>query len=439
MRLTIGSARFDWQTSKSNTFTARYDFNENRLQNQGIGGFSLSDHGFNTNTLEHALRFSDTTVIGTTMVNEARVGITYIHVGESALSQAPAILVPGAFSSGGAIAQSQLSNDLHVEIDDVLSTIAGKHKLKFGGQILGKLSGDTRADNFNGTFIFGGGLAPQLDSNNLVVSNAGVPVLVSISGLEEYRRTLLGLPGGTPTQFSITSGNPAIHVNQWQFSAFVEDDWKLHPNLTLSMGLRYEGQTNPTDKLSLAPRFGVAYAVDKKQHWIIRGHIGVFYSRIPDALDFDVLRLNGQREQQIIINNPSFPNPFGTGSISATVPTVRELQPGITPEASLQGQIAIEHQFPHGLALYFNESYSKGWNVLRSININAPVLNATADPLTAPRPLGINENILQYQSNGETSGPVTFIGIKQSDNKHFNVFAGYLYFHLLSNADTPQT
>src|SRR5581483_3825695 len=114
MRLTIGSARFDWQTSKSNTFTARYDFNENRLQNQGIGGFSLSDHGFNTNTLEHALRFSDTTVIGTTMVNEARVGITYIHVGESALSQAPAILVPGAFSSGGAIAQSQLSNDLHV-------------------------------------------------------------------------------------------------------------------------------------------------------------------------------------------------------------------------------------------------------------------------------------------------------------------------------------
>lgn len=439
MRLTIGSVRFDWQVNSANTFIARYDVNDNRLRHQGIGGFNLPDRGFNTNTVEHAFRFTDTTLVGTTMVNEARLGITLIRVAEQAESNGPAILVPGAFSSGGASAQSQQLRNLNLEIGDNFSVVAGKHKLKLGGQILGRLSSDTRTDNFNGTFVFGGGPAPQLDSNNQVVPSPDGPLLVSISGLEQYRRTLLNLPGGVPTRFSITSGDPLAHVNQWHFSAYAQDEWKFRRNISISMGLRYEGQSNPTDKLSIAPRFGIAYAVDKNQHWILRARAGLFYSRIPDSLVFEVQRLNGQREQQILINHPPFPNPFSAGSVSTAIPTIRQLQPGISPEASWQMQVAVEHQLPHGWKLNFSQSYSLGRSVLRTVNINAPIVTGTTDPLTAPRPLGINENILQYQSTGETSGPVMFAGINQTDSRRFNLFAGYLYFHLRSNADTPGT
>src|SRR5262249_36215029 len=153
-----------------------------------------------------------------------------------------------------------------------------------------------------------------------------------------------------------------------------QDEWRFRRNIAISLGLRYEGQTNPTDRLSIAPRFGVAYSVDKKQHWILRAHLGLFYTRIPDSLAFPVQRLNGQRQQQILINNPSFPNPFAGGNLTAAIPSIRELQPGITPETSWQAQLALEHQLPKGWRLNISESYSIGRSVLRSININAPIL-----------------------------------------------------------------
>lgn len=438
-RLTIGSLRLDWQTDVNNTLIGRFDFNKTQLSNQGIGGFNLADRGFATSAIENTIRVTDTTVFGATMVNEARLGITAIHITEQAASNAPAILVPGAFFSGGASAQSQLSRDLHLEFADNFSLVAGKHKLKLGAQVFGKLSHDNRTDNFNGTFVFGGGSAPQLDASNQIVTGPAGPVLVSISGLEQYRRTLLGLPGGVPTRFAITTGDPSAHVNQWLFSAFAQDEWKFRRNIAVSMGLRYEGQTNPTDKFSIAPRFGIAYSVDRKQHWVLRVHAGLFYSRIPDSVAFDLERLDGIREQQILINNPPFPNPFVGGNSSTTIPTIRALQAGINPEASWQGQIALEHQLPHGWKVNFSESYSAGRSVLRSLNINAPIVIGSADPLTAPRPLGINENILEYQSTGVTRGPVTFAGINQTGNRRFTLFAGYLYFGLRSNADTPVT
>jgi len=432
MRLTLGSVRFDDQINRANTFSARYDFNDNQLQNQGIGGFNLADRGFNINTVEHTFRLTDTTVLGTQSVNEVRFGITFLHVAGRAESNATAIIVPGAFSSGGASAQSQLSNDVYLEMADNFSHIFGRHKLKVGMQVLGRISSDSRTDNFNGTYVFGGGPAPQLDSNNQIIPGS----TITISGFEQYRRTLLALPGGVPTRFSVTTGNPLVNVNQWLFSAFAQDEWKLRQNVSLSLGVRYEGQTNPTDKLSLAPRFGIAYAVDRKQHWLLRGRIGMFYTRIPDSIAFDVQRLDGQRQQQILVNNPSFPNPFAGGLVATTIPTIKTLQSGVSPEASLQMQFSVEHQMPHGWMINFNESYSKGWSVLRTININAPLLNGNVDPLTAPRPLGVLENVFEYQSTGWTSGTVTYIGVKQAENKRFNVFAGYLYFHLRSNADT---
>jgi outer membrane receptor protein involved in Fe transport len=50
--------------------------------------------------------------------------------------------------------------------------------------------------------------------------------------------------GGGPSQFSISAGNPAISGDQVDFGAFAGDDLKMRPNLTLSLGARYEAQTN---------------------------------------------------------------------------------------------------------------------------------------------------------------------------------------------------
>jgi len=115
-----------------------------------------------------------------------------------------------------------------------------------------------------------------------------VPASISaqgyISGLEQYRRALLALPGGTPTRFTITRGNPSVAARQWLLAGFAQDEWQWRRNLTLSLGLRYEAQTVPVDKASLAPRLGLAYTPDKKQQWVLRARAGVFYERVAETL-----------------------------------------------------------------------------------------------------------------------------------------------------------
>lgn len=443
--LGIGAARVDWQPNQHNTLSARYDYNANRLANQGIGGFNLADRAFGTDLTEQSLRFSATSVLSGSMFNEARLGITVQQLTQQAAFNTPAIIVVGSFSQGGAAVQSLQHSERRIELADNLSIVAGKHNLKFGVQLFGQQLRDQRMENPGGTFIFGGIVAPQLDAADHLLPAAAGALPTNISGLEQYRRTLLNLPGGTPTRFSITLGNPALAVNQWLFAGFTQDEWRVRPNLTLSFGLRYEGQTSPADKLSLAPRVGVAYAPDKNQRWVVRARAGLFYERVASILTLETQRFDGIRQQQLIVDLPSFPTVFGGGATPRTVPLVRQFAQALQPPATLQTQIGFERQLAHGWKLELTHYYTRGWGLLRSRNINAPLVGAEVgaagnlDPLLAPRPTGINENLLQFESNGKIRGNVLYVGANQAGNKYFRLYSGYLLFDFHSDTDSPFT
>ncbi len=131
-RLLIGSARADWQLNSTNVFVARYDFNSNRLDNQGIGGFDLPERAFNGKVTEHELRFTETAVLSRSMFNEARLGLSLIRQNQQAISNAPAITVLGAFNAGGATFQALARDERRIEIADNLSLTTHNHSLKFG-------------------------------------------------------------------------------------------------------------------------------------------------------------------------------------------------------------------------------------------------------------------------------------------------------------------
>jgi outer membrane receptor protein involved in Fe transport len=91
----------------------------------------------------------------------------------------------------------------------------------------------------------------------------------TFTSLASYRQTLIGIrqglttteiraSGGGASQFSLTAGNPLASLNQFDYGLFVQDDWRVRPNLTLSGGLRYEAQTNASDWADIQPRFGFA-------------------------------------------------------------------------------------------------------------------------------------------------------------------------------------
>ncbi len=100
-----------------------------------------------------------------------------------------------------------------MQLEEALTLDHHKHLFRFGFDV--KRSGDFIQDqaDFNGAYYFGGGLAPQLDGNGSLPPNQPAAY---ISGLEQYRRTLLQPPGGTPWEYRVANGMSAYSASQWR-------------------------------------------------------------------------------------------------------------------------------------------------------------------------------------------------------------------------------
>src|SRR5260370_24764790 len=162
-----------------------------------------------------------------------------------------AVSVQDAFTGGGA----QIGNSGNIqnrwEVTNMTTYTRGTQVLRWGGRLRQSFYNDTSVNNFGGAYTFFGGTGPQLDANNQRIPGP----LVDLTALERYRRTLLfgqmGLSGaairalgGGASQFSLSAGIPTTSVSQFDVGLFINNDWRIRPNLTLSYGLRYETQTN---------------------------------------------------------------------------------------------------------------------------------------------------------------------------------------------------
>ena len=89
---------------------------------------------------------------------------------------------------------------------------------------------------------------------------------------------------------------------------FVQDEWRIRPNLTLTVGLRYERQTNISSNFNFAPRSVLCVGPGRKRasavvqgapsnsspKMVIRGGMGIFYDRFGERATLLASRFNGQ-------------------------------------------------------------------------------------------------------------------------------------------------
>jgi len=435
-RLWVGSARADWQITPTDAATLSFSANINNLDNQGIGGLVLPESGFNALASEYDLRLFNTQILSPRLLHETRIGYTWNGTEQIPLSTQPSLLVAGFFIGGGSTSGNLNSRERDLEADDDFIVTHGNHSLKFGVQSLGSFLHDSDPDTFNGAYIFGGGSAPVLDASNNPTGET-----TTINAIEQYRRALLNLSGGTPTTFQINSGTPLVPLTQWRLALYAQDSAKLASRLTVNGGLRYQLQTAPGSYANFAPRVGLAWAPDKKSTWVIHVNAGLFCAPVGPAYALQVNRLNGFRQQETTIYSPSFQNPLTPAAGSISVNTLwQQLPKQFAQWPSLMTQAGIEHDFRHRWQAEVDFDYGANWDQVREENINAPLVASSVgiapDPieaLLAPRPVAPNENIFRYEELAHLRGRVLVVALRQNSYKRFGLSANYLHMNMQSD------
>ena len=346
------------------------------------------------------------------------------------------------------------------ELTNNTSFAMGPHSLKIGARVRDVHIDQFSPQNFGGTYtFFGGGFGPILDANGQPTGGTE-----AITSIERYRRTQVFLAqglngaqirllGGGASQFRLSSGNPETKVSQWDFGGYVQDDWKMRPNFTLSLGLRYENQKNIDSNFNFGPRVGFAWSPGGQQSkTVIRGGYGVFYERVSENLTMTAERLNGVNQQSFTVQNPDFfpviPSPDQL--VTFAVPgSVYQLAEGLQAPYTLQSVISVERQLPHNLTLATSYINIRTLHVLRTRPLNAPLPGTFIPgvPASGIRPLDCADfippdinpstrcNIFQYESSGRYNQNQLIINFNSRFHRNATMNAYYVFAKANSDAD----
>src|SRR5215217_4196194 len=449
-RRTSFSPRVDYQINQNHTLIARYSYTKN-TRIIGIGGFSLPSRAYDTESTENNIQFTETAIINKTIVNETRFQFEHQTAAQNADNSIPTLEVQDAFTGGGSQVGQSHTDTNNWELTNNTSFALRNHALKAGVRVRSVDITQFSPQNFGGTFrFFGGGVGPFTD----------------LTSIERYQRTVIGLEqgltgaqlrllGGGATQFTLASGNPESKVSQWDFGGYVQDDWKLRPNFTLSLGLRYENQQNIDSNFNFAPRVGFAWQPGGQQSkTVLRGGYGVFYERVGESLTMTAERLNGVNQQQFTVLNPDFfpliPTPEQL--IAFSVPgTVYQLEKGLQAPYTLQGVFSVERQLPHNLTIAASYINLRTLHVLRTRPLNAPlpgtfipgVVDSGVRPLNCADfiPPDINPatrcNVFEYDSSGRYNQNQFIVNF--NSRFHRNATMNAYYVLAKANSDTDGT
>ncbi len=341
------SPRIDYQLSQNNTLIFRYSITRSYIDGVGIGNFDLPSRGYYFQYTNQTAQITDTQVFGTT-VNETRFQYFRAAPRRIAKTDGPEIQVLQAFNDGGSQVGRGFDYQNNYEFQNNTMAVHGAHAIKFGARLRGQTDDNIAPTNFNGTFTFAGG--------------------DGITSIERYRLTILHLPGGGASQFSINAGNPEVKVGQMDAGLYVADDWRVRPNITVSLGLRYEVQTNISDWRDIAPRFAIAWApktANSRPKTVFRAGFGTFYDRLMLTNVLTAERYNGINQIQYVITNP--PDfPIFPPLTSASPQIVERISPAMRAPYILQTALTVERQLPANTTLAVSYTNSHGVHMFRS-------------------------------------------------------------------------
>jgi hypothetical protein len=249
----------DHGESGHNRISASYAFGANRQsfpQGQfGLGGGSrLPDYASQSHDIVELFAMQWQRALSSHLLNSARVGYSRYHettfpgdmgfnattiglntgVTSARDSGLPEIdIAPGEYENLGAPSSLPRGRASNVyDFSDLIAWTRGAHQLQFGGSITLLQENAFTDTGMRGRLVFDGSqLGDQLSTN------FGIASLVDL---------LAGLPA--PGVTTIARGDSQRYLRQHRWAGFIEDGWQIRPFLKVTLGLRHDEFSVPTEK-----------------------------------------------------------------------------------------------------------------------------------------------------------------------------------------------
>ena len=338
------NTRLDHALTKDHAVRVSFDRDSSKARSLGVGGFNLFDRAYNSSSTNNMLRMSENGPIGRRLFTESRFQLRMTSNSSQSVVEAPTIRVQDAFTAGGA-QQRGGQHATEFELASDLDYVRGAHSWRTGVLLEGGRYRSDDTTNYLGTYNF--------------------------ASLADYQ-------AGKPMSYSRRTGDPNISYSTYRAAVYIQDDYRMARSVLLSGGVRYGIQSQVSDRWNLSPRVSAAWSPFKDGRMTLRGSYGYFYDWLAGDLYKQTLLVDGFRQRETNIFNPTYPDPGTAGTTAPTnqylwsdalnLPAAHRISLGVDGTISKNGRLSV--------------SYSRGWGLglLRGRNLNAPVAGVRPNP-----------------------------------------------------------
>jgi Carboxypeptidase regulatory-like domain/TonB-dependent Receptor Plug Domain len=343
------------------------------------------------------------------------------------------------------------SQDTRLQFTDNFTVIKGNHTVKFGADLNRVNISQTFIGFARGRYIFAGGTIDQAITGFTNYING-----TSAAGLALY------------LQFAPIGGRSVQEAGTQEFNVFepgiyVQDNWNVKPNLTLNLGMRWEGQyqpdpinapsatrygqflndprfpsngTIPDFKDGWQPRLGLSWSPGSDGKTAIRLGAGMYFARIPGLVVAGPRNTDGAIAGNIFRADflctgaglggcPAYPRIFDTTGFTPFNPGIATFAKDFKNPRTIQYSASVERQLAKDTNLLVAYNYAKTTRLTVFINRGDGRLYAGGvSPFERPLGLGIGE-IRSTESSGRSLYQgLTFTLNKRLSNR-FQLQANY--------------
>ena len=448
----------DWAINNTHRLSVRATGYTWAVPFNNVTGSASPTRATDSTRTSYAVLGTLTSTLSGALVNELRIGFNHFDWQNTPLILSQEYRLP-TITVGAPYNYPQQLGQNDYQFRDDLFLLKGGHSFKSGIDYLHNVYSGNFGQNVRGTVL---SFSSAVSALNLaqIFPTWNDPSTWNIAALSPYA-----------TSYTQGFGNYLYSIPTNAIGAWVEDDWKITPRLTLNLGLRYDndlGIFNPNltlksgiqtphynDNLLFQPRIGFAWDPTGSRKTAIRGGAGLFYADIQVNQTIDGQIFNGQTTispaiQGTTANPINLQAPFGSvtgdqflsGAVPVSAQTIQPLGPNVHTPYSLQMSIGVERQF------------SKTWNVSAdyvhwrvyhdwiradaNLSFN-PATGYPANPSTAGRPNASFVGILNF-TTPDAAGSLydgLHVSIQHRFSQNFSIATAYTLSHLKDSTTGP--